>query len=545
MEELTLEQQRALALARARVRAAQGQGQGPAAAGSEGGSEPSQPRFERAGGHGPFAAGMAESAIKGALGIKQFFGGLSPEEQAILAEIKAEGEADPNKGWRLAGNLTSDVAMTAAPGVGWGAKAALPRLAKAIAARSGKVAGAIGAGAATSGLTGLVLNPGEGETFGDQMASKAKKAVEDAGYGAGFATVGRVLKKTMEGLKRTPDAQKLLDAGVTPTVQQGAEGDLVRFISGLSAGAFPVKDRQQAEMLDAAEKIVSGGRMSHPGGTLNERIEALRGLFDQDYLGVFGTKRFPLSTKTRADVAQVGADVMTPTGQFVDEAQQASRKIANVMGDATNTISVRSEKMQKNYLSELARLAVEEDNPRVAEALRNAREVLIQKMRNVRLSQQELDLLGLIDKKYTDFSRLREVAKRSGEKEGLSWAEAANAYANRPGSADTGMVEDLLGPATRVLGKTPLQYQARGLGTALKRSVPLLAGAGGLLAAGAPAAGVASIAAPLYALSLASQTAPGARIMFGQTDAQREMAKWLSKVAPNLASAGYTLSPED
>jgi hypothetical protein len=545
--EMTLEQRRALARARARAAAAAATpgAQAPGEGASEPASTPSEPAFERAGGRGAFAAGVGGAAIKGFLGLKQLFGGLDDEELGILKEVNREEDEDPESIKRGAGSLAGNVAMTLAPGVGVGKSAVLPMLAKTIAARSSPVAGAVAAGAATSGLTGLVLNPGEGETVGEQFADKAKKSVEDAALGGLLPYVGRILRKVVTGVRKTPDAAKLLDKGVVPTVQQGAESPVVRFFSGLTAGAVPVKDRQAAEIVGAVETKISGGRTSHPGGTVSERVAALDDLLEQDYMSVLGGRRFPLSTRTRADVASAGSNVMTKTGQFAEEAGEANRIIGNIMGDSKNTLLIGKEKLQGDYIAPLGREAALADNPRVAEALRAAREILIQKSRNARLSQPEQELLRQIDNNYIDLSRLRAVARRMGENEGVSFRALLQEYMKTPGSMNTGVVEDILGPAQRVLGSTPVQYQARGMGTALKRSLGMAAGAGGAMALGAPLGAVATAAAPMYAFSLASQTRPGARAIFGDYAAQKRAAEFLRKMDPYGTQAGFLLNPED
>ena len=532
----------------AAVEGAAGQGQATPQAAPQNTLQQGSEGFQRASGYGPVAAGVADAAIKGALGIKQIFGGLSDEQKGVLKALEDEEQYDPNGFQRGVGNVVGNVAMTMLPGIGWGAKgkAVLPMLAKTIAARSSPKVGALAAAMGTSGAAGLALNPGQGGTYTEQIGDKIRQSAEDAMAGGVLQQGGRLLSKTVRGVKMKMEARKLMEQGVQPTLQQGAENPITRFIGGLTSGMTNVKGRQEKEVLDALTKRIAGGNASLQGGTLAERVGLMDDVLGDEYIKVLGGKRFPISPAVRKEVADQGSRVMTNTGQFAKEAGQASSVISNVMGDAKNNMNVNSETLIRNYLLPLAREASQEDNPMVKKALLNARQVLVEKSRNVRLTQDELDLVRAVDSRYYDLSRLRDVAKgAAGEGEGVPVQRLVSAYANAPKSAaGNTTMDDLLGPAQRSLGTTPTQDASRTGWATAKRILPLAGAAGAAGATGTGVGAAALMAAPVYGLSALGQTRAGAKVLFGGTKQQKEMADFLRKIAPHLAASGQTLTPE-
>lgn len=501
--------------------------------------QPSEP-FQRAGGHGAFTAGLADAGIKTAIGLDQL-NSLNPghilanvlrgkhplqgdldNAQGVLAAMKDEEKYDPNKKTRMAGEITGNVLENLIPG---------SKLAKVLPGKQ------ILNSALTSGITGLVTDAGEGSTPVDALLNKGKQAAIDTAAGGAVGGIGRILSKVFRGANLKPEAQLLMDQGVQPTLQQGASNPITRFIGGLTSGMTDVRGRQEKELLDALTKQASGGKASLAGGTLNERVAMLDDLLGKEYQGVLSGKRFPISPSVQQEVMDQGSNVATRTGQFTREATEALGDIGNIMGNPSSNRNVNSDTLIRNYLLPLAREASMKDNPRVQQALMSARDVLINKVRNTRLSPDELALLREIDSRYFDVSRLREVAKgAAGEGEGVSIGRLTTAYSNAPESAAGNQtLQNLIGPAERVLGYTPTQDKSRTAFITLKRTLPALA-AGYAAAGGAP--GLAAVAAPIYGMSALGQTKQGAKILFGGTDTQKALAELMRRAEPYMAPLG-------
>jgi hypothetical protein len=557
---MTLEQKKALALAAARARAAGQAAPGPAAPAQ---TAPDAPEaFQRAGGHGPLAAGAAQAVIRAYLGLKQFGGGLSEEEQAVLAEIKKEDEADPNGGWRTAGDIGANIAMTAIPGGAVAKTAVLPKMAAKIAARSGSRLGAVGAGAATSGAQSFLLTPGEGESFGEQMADKARRATEDAALGGGLAAGGKLLKKAItKPFEPSVRAEKLFAQGVNPTLQQGAEGTVGKFVGGLTSGAAKIKQRQDREVLASFVKQYIDPNIDVNDMPVSDMVGLLEGLLSSQKAAITAGKTFTLKP---ADRQRIIAAVRGPQGTDPMSAAKALSKFprAGAAMQSNNVVRMKSHRMEKyrNRFQDIID-GLPNDTDLGREAQQNwikAKQRFEELVRDPSLSPEELASLKQVNERFSNFSRLRDAADNPSFHKNPRMEQLLAEFANRSkqtGSHDFARgadpaVKDLLEPAVEMIGETPTQDASRSALIALRRSVEVPAkalGAAGVLGTagvlgGAPAAAMASIP---YALSLAGQTPTGARVLLGQTAAQKKLAEQLRRMGPYLAPSGFVLSPEE
>jgi len=523
--ELTVEQQQALARARARARAAQGQAAAAQPAASEGPSEP----FQRAGlaGGSPMVAGLGDSAIKAYLGVKQLIPGvgLNENDQLALKGMAQEREEDPEKGWRTGGEVLGNVAMTAIPA---------HHLTKAI--QGSRLAAAVGKAApylATAGAAGgteFVTSVGTGadqlEQVGDKLINAAKAAV-----------IAPVLQKTLGGLgrliaqpfKAKADAAKLFEQGVNPTLQQGAETGWGRFVGGLASGSSKVRDRQEAEVLDAVTRRATEGQRSAMGGTGAEHLRTAQGYVEDIYSGLIDGKRFNLSPSVRQRMAQAAGEV-NKQGQFLREAAEAGAEVGNVMGNSATNMRIGGERLRKQMLTPLADAREAASNAVARDRIGAARDILKEEVLLKGLNPQERARHAQADVLNFDVSRLREAVGKMGEDEGVTLSRLANAYGgmtNQARSIGNKTEEELIGPALRVLGRTPTQDEARALKVTLQR----LAAPGALAAAGTVAPKLAAVGAPFYGISLAGQTVGGAKALLGQTEAQKRFAEMLRRYA--------------
>lgn len=489
--------------------------------------------LQRAGGYGPLLAGAAEASIKTALGLKQFFGGLSDEDKAVLAEIKKEADADPSGFKRGTGAFLANVAATAIPGsklekVLRGARA-IPSVGRAMAASGGAAA-----------VTDAATTVGEGDTFAEQMASKGKQGLLSAAISSPLAGAGRVLSRPFTP---TTEAQSLIAQGVNPTLQQGAEGKFGRWVGGLTSGAVDVRGRQEQEVAQALLDRITQGQVRAPQATGREIFDAGRHHVEDEYSQIFSGKKFPLSPSSVSG-AQQAAQKINNRGQFFNEAKEAGREVANVFGNtgATNR-NLNYKTLMDDYLSPLSQRAYDNANQEVKDRILASRQYILDNVRKTRLSPDEQVKLAGVDVRNFDVERVREAIRGvAGEEEGLTLGRLANAYAGKTMQGNSTNAE-LIGPAVRTLGRTPRQDQAR---TALI-TAGKIAGAGtagavtGLASVPALAAGVGG----LYGLSALGQTAPGARALLGETDAQRALARALRQGITTPAGVALTPDMED
>ena len=557
--EMTVEQKRALALASARARAAAAAGQGAPAAqnGAPAPSEAPVPAFQRASGNGALLAGFQDAIIKGGLGLKQFFGGLSDDDRAVLTEMKKEAEADPEGFKRTFGDVAGNIVMTMLPGVGVGKAAMLPSLARTIAARSGSVAGGIGAAAATSGATSFALTPGEGDSFGEQMADKAKSAVQDAAVGGAMSAGGKLLKKALtKPFTPTTEAQRLMDQGVVPTLQQGSEAVVGRAIGGMSSGATKVKRRQDREILESYVKQFVAPGLDTSNMTLSEINAHARHLIEADRDGIFNGKRFSLPPQVRSFILSALQGPRGTEDDVVAEALRSFPKLGRAMMSTNNVPNIGPDKMKEIRQRIQDQIDRYPSGPMQDRVRMGAKERLIEVkdrfdnlVRDVALSPDERTRLGANDQQWKYFKRLQEASQTAPSHKNLRMEHLLQQFAEKDMQQTGGRVfaemddpalKNLLEPAMRVIGETPNQNQWRAaLTTAKRAALPVIAGAG--LASGGPLA----LLAPAYGASLMGQTRTGARILFGDTDVQKKMAEYLRRLEPYTAPAGFSLTPED
>lgn len=501
--------------------------QKPSAAPSEQVEQP----FARAGGHGPVLAGVADAAIKGALGVRQLFGGLSPEQKAVLQELKKEKEADPSSGWRTTGEVAGNIAMTAIPGSkaekALRGAAKVPSLLRAASAAAGSAAG-----------TEFLTSVGEGEGAWDQLYGKLKNAGTAAAVAGPLAGAMRVASQPFAP---TAEAVGLIKKGVNPTLQQGAEGKMGRFIGGLTSGAVDVRNRQEQEVAKALLDRITDGGVQVPHATGREIYDAAKHYVDDGYGAVFKGKRFPLAPKHVSGALQA-AQQLNARGQFVRESTDAGRTVANVFGETGDRVRMlKYDTLMDDFLEPLSKRAYDEaPNDAVKDRILAARQYLIDNVRNSRLSPEEAAKVKDLDIRNFDVNRIREAIRGvAGEEEGLTIGRLANAYAGKTMKGNT-TADELIGPAVRVLGRTPRQDQARSALIAAGKVAGLGTGAALTGAASIPAA--AATIGGLYGVSMLGQTAGGARALLGQTETQRKLAELLRKGI--VAPVGTSVNPE-
>lgn len=452
--------------------------------------------------------GLANVGIKAYHGLKQTLGGtLTPEELAIskMSDADVEHSGFAGKTANLAGNLGLGVASSIA--VPASAVTKIPAFLRAV----------LGSGISAAALT-------ETDDPDHVLADKLKEGAKAAAMGGVITGGAQVLKKSLTKMVTpTADAQSLFDQGINPTLQQASESKLGRWIGGLTSGMSDVRARQEEEALAAIAKRASAGALDTKGMTAGEAVGTLNHSIDKDYGGVLDKKMFPMTNAIRDDVLRQG-EIGKSGGRFGQQQAEARDVLDNIVGSDRNSTRMNSDVLRKNYLDPMQQAIADAKDPRVSEALVNAKNVIIEKSRNSKLSPDELATLKDIDSRYYDMMRLREASKGAASNEtGVDINKLANSYGKGPGADVIGSQnatnEALVGPLVRTLGATPRQDEARTFYNTLRR----IGGMG--VAGGATAAvpGLAALTAPAYAISAAGQTAKGSRFLTGQNDWQKNL----------------------
>jgi hypothetical protein len=477
-----------------------------------------------------FAAGMGRAVAATGRGLKQLIDPaavwlertLDPNKRLAAAtgtpsaeQGAAETAASVEEARRLdaplmdtkagiGGNVLGNLMLTAVPGA---------KLQGALqATRAGRLAQA--AAAAGSGA-GIEFATAEGS-----LEDKTKSALFAGALSGGMTGA---LATAAKPFKAKADAVTLINKGVVPTLQQGADTPVGRFIGGLTAGSSLVKSRQERELQNALLKKITEGAVEAADDTGKNTLAAARHYVSGEYDKILANKSFTLSG-TRLSKARQAAQQLNARGQMADEAKEAGRTVSNILGPAqlNSTPTQISSAELTDLTNKLSTAAYESGSAEVRNRILAARNVLIERVRNTKLSADELERIGVLDSKHFDVKRLEEATKGiRGELEGLSIPAVTNAYAKK-NMASNSTLEDLIAPAARILGPSHAANESRSqLVSAMRVSAPL-AGAGAATAYGVP--GVAPGLAGLYGLSAVGQTAKGAKMLFGETNKQKLLA---------------------
>lgn len=496
--------------------------------GSPQAAQPSPPEaakpFARAGGYGPTVAGIGDSAIKTFLGAKQLVGLESEDDKRVRKMMEEEHEADPEKGWRTAGEVVGDIAQTAIP-ANYAAKGIQGAQLLANFPKLAAILGAGGSGAATE----LVTSHGEGDTYGEQLLSKVKQAAK-AGATAAAITGGiSAVAKPLTGLfKATPEAERLYAQGINPTLQQGAAGFPGKYIGGLTAGVRDVKGRIKDEGAEAILKRATEGKVSVGSGTGSEYADAARNYVSNEYDVLWANKRIQLSPKQRE--ALVSAAGRLPSdGRGKRAATEATGIVEDLFGVeqgkaiAQTNYPLNPKTWREEFRSKLTNAAMGADDD-VKRRLLDVREEADKLITLKRLSPAEKARLSEVNRLNFDATRLEEAIAGGGQaKEGIDFRRLNTAYSrmlNQGRSMGNTTYDDIVAPTTRVLDNTPNQNMARSLKAAVGKLLLPTAAAAGMGGLGT-AAGVATIP---YAISLMGQFPGGARKLLGQEAWQKALA---------------------
>jgi hypothetical protein len=460
-----------------------------------------------------FRLGLANTGIETYLGAKQLFTDLDPEEMSVLKQSRSD--VDKGGGWGTAGRITGGIGEAVAMSM-----MAPAKLAQTMAALRG--AAPIATAAASSGLQSAALTPIEDQE--NKWVGKLEEGGKAALTGAALTGGGKLLKKALtRPVTPTDDAVMLMQNKVYPTLQQGAKNKVMQVVGGLTAGGKGVEERQGKELLDAITQRAMPG-LDANDFTLRERQGVLNDLFDAEYRGVLDNKKFVLSNPTRQAVMGTATGLEKSGGRFKKEAGDAFDILSNIIGKNKNTVRMNSDTLRKDYLDAIQGRIGPQNDRKVNDALIEAKNILIEQVRNNKLSPEELDAISSLDSRWFDFSRLKDVARSAqAAREGVNVGKIASAYNAADPMAKQATHRELIEPAFRTLIGNESEVGARGALLNWRRATGLgTLGAGaaaGTAVLGAPTTG--AILAPVYGTSLLGQTKGGARYLFGDYNWQK------------------------
>ena len=478
--------------------------------------------------------GAGASLQNAALGIKDVFTDLSPEEQLTAAANRQFLEEDTAG---KVGGFAADVASFAIPG-GAATKGLtmLPRIGRVIAANPLKTAVATDAALSAAYST---EDKGEAALAGALGSAAGQGIVRGAGR-----LLGGVVRPSAE-------ARTLMQKGIQPTIGQGADqgtmsGRLIRRGEEIAesvpiAGTFVSRARQRAadELGETAmQRAVPPGGTA-VGGPSRESFQALRSQFDKAYkvldpLTFTPDKQFsqdllaiindPDNFASRSQINRVLAFV---NKNFDKKFQSSEQDTAFISGKALKEFESKIGKR----IRDLARSMNPEDAAE-RRILTQVDEALTQ-YRNRQLPPSIAQDLRETDRAYANYKRLLRAGSYVGADEGAftpaMLTRSVKAMARNPDQYARGqaLMQDLTDPASILRGRTPNS------GT-VDRAALLGLGAGTLInpvgtltGAAAGAAGTAG----LYAR-------PVQRFMLGGYNYQKALEEALRRQARLAGSVG-------
>lgn len=523
----------------------------PIPAAPEAANTPSQP-FQRAGvqPQAPFEAlqpawdalgsGVSDAGVKGYLGIKQLFGGLGKDEKGVLEQQRLEKSQDPMPGTRTIGDIGANIALSAIPAT----KAATVLNGTRAITALGRAAPAA-TGALTSGAQEFLLANGKGDTYAEQMGSKAKEAAKAAAIGG--ALIG-TLSALARPFKATKSAEDLMAQKVYPTLSQGAEGKVAKGVGGLTSGVLPTARRQNQEVVtETMRQILPNTAEAGLPKTTGDIARAMDNV-GSEYAPLFQGKKFPMSSK---DKGKIWAAALRAAGKQPDVKEEVLSRLGN-SGNAlrsgnTVTLSADSMRAERAYIQDQINRVSGDPSTKAKEVKRGliaAKESFDEIVRNRKMSPEELAQLTDLDHRYADARRVLEGTQSVEARKQLKVADILRGFQKMDpkggtgfATADSQLQRRLLDPATEVMNINPNQDQMR--------SLLVASGRAGLKAAtGAGALAYAPWLAPFYATSLVGQTKQGSRALFGDYEAQKALAELLRRKGGGLA-LGAALNNQD
>lgn len=423
-------------------------------------------------------------------------------------------------------------------------------------------------------LRGIVEGAGQGALMGGP-GNRAAGAVVGGATGGALPLGGRIVNAAAQGTARTPEAQLLLDRGVSLTPgQMNPKGSLNLLEQSVDRipGVGPLIDssRENAEQQFGRAVIQEGaapGAAITPSHNINDMFDQAANSWDPVYAQVHG---YPVSPQ----IVNQGANI--PLSQAL---QQAAR-IPGLSGSRQRSINawlqsrlsgLPQNPMSEDYIgSNSIRSAIrgqirnltrgvnagQVDAPLMRDAYTRAESAVTQALES-QLPPDAADVLRNADAGYAKLKVIENaVAGSKDQAAGLTPSKLSNAIAQSTDKAAYargagGSLRDLAGAGTKVFEttvpptgvRTAAALGAAGLGYASPHvALPIMgAGAGGALLAAATPLGRRLAAGQTRPQRVAQQLTQA--LMGATTPAQRQIAALTARTALNRTVPTYLLAP--
>ena len=474
--------------------------------------------------------GLGGAPAEAYLGVKQLVGGNVGENE--IAGVRAAQGTGPG----MVGSVAGNVAMLGLP---------MTRAAQGIE-KASRIIPALSnnpnfvRGAAQLGLAG-----GEGALLHPTMEeeSRAGNAAKSAGMTAALGTGGKVLTQAVRPSK---SAEALMKQGVQPTISQGAGGAGGKTLGYLEdiVDAMPILNTMVGKSRERAEEelVKIAARRASPYGAAPENMKDItRGpwvlkqdkAFDDGYKDVLAHQTvnmgggFKTSMRPQIDSALAGAD------------DKVKREVEKVLVKNLQPLGVTTTGPEWHEAFKEVRRAKRAEQDRFAKTSDRDAEKAIEAYRAVEKGMIDarnkalkgtndeglIERLTNLDEAYAHFNIFKsaaENAKAGGESgvklEHLIKAVEDNTPVHQLIRAQ-GRLQDLTEPAKTVFEKSMGSSK-----DALQRRIANVT-AGGVLGMGAVGTGTLAAIPALTAASTALAFRPISKLAFGNTGAQRYMAR--------------------
>lgn len=345
-----------------------------------------------------FKLGMGLSAAETYQGARGLTPWPVPEEEEKALEMWRKDVKEAG-GWATGGRVAGEMAQLAVPGMG---AAKLAKYGKALP---------LAADVLATGAHGYIKAPKEGET-------RKEAALQEGGAALLGGALGGAVMKGLKGIKRLPEADELIKAGVKLTPGQAAEGGFARgmeyigqFTPLLAKGTRKLK----GEALESWNKKALQ-QAAPAGSTITETGTAggqqLKRAYDDAYSEVWQKAGQPTSE---------GLDQILDTGfAGVDQlGRDSSRGVYQVMDDVVGLEQKFSPKRLKD-LDNLLRKKIRgassgsNPNPELAEVLGTMRQQL-----RGSVSDEAQALLKQTDAQYGKYLVVRKAGASAADEGGV------------------------------------------------------------------------------------------------------------------------------
>lgn len=467
--------------------------------------------------------GLGRGAVNVGRQIGNVLGLKSDEELREAARLDRDLLA--KKGGAV-GSVLGEAAITAAMTMGMGpGVATLTR-----AARMGPVAQLIGSPIGRAAV--------EGSAQGALLAgpdARGEGALTGGAVGAGFTGLvgagAHVLRAGAQGMKRTPEAQRLLDEGVSLTPGQmnprGVVSHIEEAVQSVPFVGTVIRNARESAMDDWQRALIARGAAAPVARNKAETLQQALTRAEESYRPFYDAARgFPM----RPAIIREGADV--PLDRALNHALASPRIFADnaarakVAGFVTNQVTALRGRITSDDLMTIrSNLRTQERRARLAGdnatmELFDAAEQQITAVLESQLPASAKKLLNAADAKYADYKVAESAMFKGGSRaDGFTPTQAATAVREQSArgtyARGGGRQRDLVSDAGKVFETRQPATGARLATIAALASQPAI----GLPFAGA----VTGLAA----------TQTGRRLAAGQTAAQRRAQNALARISAN------------